>query len=522
VQGRFHNLPVRETAQGLIFYDEDRAKNVRAGHPVIAGVASLFYEALRNPATVLQEIVIKAESSSDVERRFVTRLLLRQARAKSLVLSSSLPQIEMAIVQCQERATINELVSGWRTFYRALGKHGHAERCVTDALTRLPTGSADCVMLLKLHREHGKEAEALPILTKWIRLHTDDSSVRTTYLGLVERTGNAEQVKQVLQETSAWLALHTDDSSVRTNYLGLVERKGNAEQVKQVLQETSAWLALHPENTDVRKRYLGLVERKGNAEQVKQVLQETSMWLALHTDDSQVRTNYLGLVERKGTPEQVEHVLQDISAWLGQHSSAKEVWGALIALLVRSARTEEAAETALKAISYHPHDASLTSHYLRFVNDSEDEQVVRKLYKRLIDSYPRDSRVSVHFAAWLRNHNHPNEARALYESLVHGFPRSFQVRHGYGCLLLSLGEFQQAVEQFRQALKIHKGHQMAHEGLAQSWRGLGALAEKEGKHDEADQHFMRAEQEFSRALYWADFQAKPQAQILHQSRLVLY
>jgi hypothetical protein len=59
--GRFYNLSSRETAQGLIFYEEDRASNMRAGHPVIAETASKFYEALRAPATVLQEILVTVD-----------------------------------------------------------------------------------------------------------------------------------------------------------------------------------------------------------------------------------------------------------------------------------------------------------------------------------------------------------------------------------------------------------------------------------------------------------------------------
>jgi len=582
--GRFHNLTLRDTTQGLMFYDEDRAENVRAGHPVIAAAACTFYEALRSPATVLQEILTAAKPSVDLERRFVIRLLLTLARAKSPALSRALSQVEAVVKQCRLHGTVNEIGKSWRAFYRELGETEDAQRCVVDALTVVPTGALDCAMLMKLHRERGSDAEALPILAEWIRQqpndpvralylalvgrkgnveqvkqvveetsawlmkrledrpvrtaylglverkgnaeqvkqvveetsvwlakHLEDNYVRTAYLGLVERKGNVEQVTQVVEETSMWLATHLEDSSVRTAHLALVGRKGNAEQVKQVVEETSAWLAKHLEGISVRTAHLALVGRKGNAEQVKQVVEETSAWLAKHLEDKYIRAAYLRLVERTGTAGQVREVVEQTSVWLEQHASEKVVWIALIVLLIRTGQPEEGAEMAKKAISHHPNDLDLITQYLRLFNDSADEPVVRKLYERLIDAHPRDSRIETHFAAWLRDHDHLDEARALYHSLTIKFPREVRARHGYGRLMLSLGEFQEAIEQFRTALRLHKGHQMAHQGLAQAWRGLGALAETEGKQREAVEHFTEAEKEFRRALYWADIKEQPLA-----------
>jgi tetratricopeptide (TPR) repeat protein len=421
-----------------------------------------------------------------------------------------LPKIEADIVRCRQRAGISEL-SIWRIFYRILGQEDQVYRRVDEALMLEPASTLDCYTMIGLYRECGRERDVLHPLAEWIRKNPDLHGGRDAYLGLVERYGAKEERDALINETSAWLALHPEDANVRQRYLGLVERKGDSEQVGRVVRETSAWLALHNDDNFVRTIYLGLVERKGAPEQVERVLQETRTWLALHPEDVSVRERYLGLVERAGNAEQVEQVLQKTRTWLAQHSLARRVWEALIALLIRSNRAEEAAETALEAISHHPNDKNLIVHYMHLFSDSEDEQVIRRMYGKLIEAYPRDSRIPSHMAAWLRDHNHPDEARALYKSLIARFPREFRSRYGYGRLLLSLGEFQQAIERFRQALKIHKGHQMAHEGLAQAWRGLGDLAEKEGKQDEANKHFMMADQEFRRALYWADINEQPQA-----------
>jgi tetratricopeptide (TPR) repeat protein len=196
----------------------------------------------------------------------------------------------------------------------------------------------------------------------------------------------------------------------------------------------------------------------------------------------------------------------------GTAKGAKEVWAALIALLVRSDnRTEEAAEVALKAISHHPNDRNLIANYLRFFDSSEDEQVVRKFYERLMAAYPRDNKIPAYFAAWLRDHNHQDEAHVIYSPLIYRAPRDFGAHYGYGRLLLNLEEYEKAAEQFREALRIHKGHQMAHDGLAQVLCGLGKLAEQKGRVEEANQHFMKAEREFRQALYWADAQEESQA-----------
>ncbi|MGB2799424.1 MAG: hypothetical protein WBC82_06235, partial [Dehalococcoidia bacterium] len=351
----------------------------------------------------------------------------------------------------------------------------------------------------------------------WLAKHPEDTSVRTAYLGLVERQGAKKQVERVLQKNSAWLAKHPEDTSVRTAYIGLVERQGTAEQVELVLQETSTWLAKHPEDTSVRTAYLGLVERQGTAEQVELVLQETSTWLGEHPEDTQVRGRYLGLVERKGSDKLKEDMIHHTRIWLSEHTVAKEIWAALIAALIRLDRQKEATETALVAISHHPDNSNLTEYYLHSVQESADEQTLREIYDGLITRYPENPRHRIEFAAWLRDHNYNEEAEALYKGLIE-LPRSKTSRllrqmahYGYGLLLLKSERYFEAEEQFRQTLRIHKGHQMAHDGLAGALRGLGKLAEQEDRTADADRDFTKAEQEFRQAIYWAGVQEKPQA-----------
>lgn len=126
-------------------------------------------------------------------------------------------------------------------------------------------------------------------------------------------------------------------------------------------------------------------------------------------------------------------------------------------------------------------------------------------------AYPRAYNIVTEYAAWLRDHNHPDEARALYFDLIERAPRDYRAHYGYGRLLFLLGEFEPAIEQFRETIKIHKGHRMAHDGLAQALKERGKISEQKGHKEEADAHFTEAEREFHQAIYWAGIGNQSQA-----------
>ena len=472
-QGRFHKLPGRETTQGLIYYDDEQKGSIRLGHPVIADTACSFYSVRRAPFAVLQEIAWAVDQSDWFERRFFAHLLRVQSRTESSVIQSALPQIEPIIEKLRQSASISELVI-WRTFYKTMGQREKEVLCVNEAFSRKPTSALDCGILLGFYRERGREQDALPMFREWIHLNPDALGALQPLLGLIERHGTKTEIADVIKETSAWLSAHDSDNSVRARYLGLVERTGMAEQVAQVVKETSAWLSTHDSDSSVRAGYLGLVERKGTADQVAQVVKETQ-------------------------------------AWLAQHDSAKPVWEALIALLIRVGMIEEATSLAQRAIALHPHDQNLAGNFLRFFGDVADEKLVRGMYEKFMASFPKNPTMATHFAAWLRDHNHADEAEVLYDSLLRKFPRWYQINHGYGRLLLSLGKYEKAITQFRIVLKIHRGHQMAHDGLAQTLSALGKVADKEGRKKDADQYFSQAEREFREAIHWSKVQNQRQA-----------
>ncbi len=71
--------------------------------------------------------------------------------------------------------------------------------------------------------------------------------------------------------------------------------------------------------------------------------------------------------------------------------------------------------------------------------------------------------------------------------------------------------YEEAAQQFRDVLKIHRGHAMAHDGLALAAQGLARHAEETALHSEAERLFTTAEHEFRSAVYWAGIRQDPQA-----------
>jgi tetratricopeptide (TPR) repeat protein len=301
-----------------------------------------------------------------------------------------------------------------------------------------------------------------------------------------------------------------DDNSVRTAFLGLVERKGTTDQIENVLQETGKWLVQNPDDNSVRTAFLGLVERKGTTDQIENVLQETGKWLVQSPDDDSVRTAFLGLVERKGTTDQIENVLQETTSWLTHHNKAIGIWDALIALFVRLEKVEEAKNAIIEAISFNQDDLKLLDQYLRYFKNTGNEKTVKVIYEAQLKAYPNSLNIREHYAAWLREHNYLEDSKSQYEMLAHIAPKSFRARYGFGLLQLKLGDIDDAIEQFGECLKIHKGHVMAHLGLAQSFAEKTKLAKLDSRIAEFRIEFAKAEKEFNKAIYWAGINKNPQ------------
>jgi|GEM_PF-3604647 len=498
-QGRFHNLPDRETAQGLIFWGS-RKSHVRVGHAVIAETAAAFYGQQRSPEIVLAEITSSANSVDRLERQFLARIFREMAKSDLLVVTSVLESLGTKLDYCVRDAEGISELTYWRTFYRLCGDYKRAEACVDRALNLEPVSSLDCTLLHSLWRERGREESALPAIEKWIKDHPEGSEARVSYLGLVERYGTANEIGMMMTETGKWLRGHVEDNLVRTRFLALVERQGTAQLVDEVIKETSSWLKRTADFT-VWRAYLALVGQRGASNHTAQVIRETSTWLSANPDTAHVRTAWIAFVEARGTVEVKEATIADSKEWLAEHPLAKEVWSAFLSWMFHAGRIEEAANLALTAVSRHPSDQNLLEHYVRLIQQqgSADQQIVRSVSEQLIAKYPKHLTAQVQYAAWLRQHGYYVEAEERYKKLINAKERKIRMmaNYGYGRLLLTLERFNESSVKFREVLKIRKGHQMAHDGLA---LGLWKLGE-----------FGEAEKEFRSAIYFAGTHGQSQA-----------
>jgi tetratricopeptide (TPR) repeat protein len=102
------------------------------------------------------------------------------------------------------------------------------------------------------------------------------------------------------------------------------------------------------------------------------------------------------------------------------------------------------------------------------VTDRIDEAFVRQViqtYRQAIDARPQDWRLRYNLGALLHQLERPQEAAAQFDSVVRTFPHlaSFRVLLGYA--LGKAGMADQAIEQFRQALKRDSRSKEAREGL---------------------------------------------------------
>jgi tetratricopeptide (TPR) repeat protein len=333
--------------------------------------------------------------------------------------------------------------------------------------------------------------------------------VRTFYLGLVERRAPPEQITQAINQTADWLAMHDRDNYVRTFYLGLVERKAYPEQVAQAISHTTDWLARHDQDTNVRTFYLGLAERKAYPEQITQAINQTAEWLAEHDQDTNVRTFYLGLVERRASKEELGIVAKRTYVWLKKHPGATGIWQTLIAIMIRRHDPLFASEAVTAAISLHPNDQSLIGHYLDLVASQATGKDVEEIFSTLSARFPRNNTIPLRRAKWLSECGRTEEAEAAFGSLSMKYPRSFFVSHAYGRHFLAREKWSEAGTQFKIALGLHQGFQLAHEGSAQALRGLAAKATDAGDTHKAEKNLQRAERHFRSAIYWAKRRAAP-------------
>ena len=168
--GNLRDLPNREGAVGLLYFDEARPNCVRPGHRKRAELASTLFQRSRPAAVVLKELVTAADASATAHRRFVAHLLRSVATRSGRIINEVLPRVEEKVAMCVRQSdTIAEL-GVWRALYQSASRYEDAERVVDAALALEPATSQDVNVALHLFRERGRERQAFAVVQRFVQM----------------------------------------------------------------------------------------------------------------------------------------------------------------------------------------------------------------------------------------------------------------------------------------------------------------------------------------------------------------
>lgn len=464
----FYKIIDREAAKGILYCDLQKGFSfIRVGHQVIAEKALEIYRKrfeLPPPHRILEEILRAIDESNGTHRKFFPLLLnviLNNLKIKMLKAIENMESKEISelfedmknireIIAENEKislllqyATIAEL-NIWRLVFKKLGRElqERVEYCNKEILSRTPTTTLDCQILISelLKRELNKEA--LYTAREWLKSHPEDETIIVRYLSLLKKL-NGDLIKEAIKETSYWLMNHPEWRGVRVSYLATVREKGEQEDAERAIEETITWLENHPEDREVRPAFYSLVRDRG-----------------FH------RTDY------------VKWALNDAEKFMREYGpSLFPNYLALVSKLIK---------TGVNI----PIDIELVKQYgYSFLNNSQ---------------WDKSALLIEDFASFLSYQGFFDEAETIYEKLskLERLSRKkrkimSKIYFGYGMLFLNQAmrlkltseekkeKLKEAEEKFKRAIEYYRGNHMAY-GF------LGATLKEQGKSEEAKKAFEMA------------------------------
>jgi tetratricopeptide (TPR) repeat protein len=458
-EGRFYNITARETAVGVLYEDELRPGYIRTKQEAIASIAFSFFS--RDPRIVFSEIIKAIDIYEMTERFFLIHMTRIIAQRESKVILQVLASNQSIIDGIAAQSSVTELAI-WRSIYQGLKMENRSNQTANLVLLRNSRNGKEASKQVDIYLERGQFDLALDMLLRCLSIYRDDPMIRNMYLSFIKKKGTPEQVEAAFAETSEWLAAHSEHISVRQCYLSLLEVKGTTEQVREALIETGRWLDLHLNSRAIWNQYVVLAGTGKTPVEAKLALEKTHAWLINHPRDAFVYCAYLSLVRKIGDTKQVEQAIIEVQKLFDTYGLVNSIFLA----------------------------------YLNLVDErgyacSIDIDKIKTLGFEFLTRYPKDQGVE-YFASWLRKHSFYKESKRLYtEHLLKIAPGSYNIRYGFGKLLFELKQYDEAASEFREVLRLHKGHAAAHNGLGKVLAELGDYGE--------------AEMELKQAIYWAKF-----------------
>ena len=205
----------------------------------------------------------------------------------------------------------------------------------------------------------------------------DDASVRTSYLDLVESKGTTAELKDAIAQTREWLARNPDDHSVRSFYLGLVERRAKR-SLGDAIEDTIRWLKDHPGAAGVWTALIAAVIRN---RQVDRAVALTAEAMNSNPDDLNLKERYIDLILSQQPQQGVEKILDELEARFPTNNAIplrRARW------LAKAGRDDEAEAVYARMLDKNPDLLDLHHLYGRHLLDTKKWKEARKEFEAVL------------------------------------------------------------------------------------------------------------------------------------------
>jgi Flp pilus assembly protein TadD len=169
-------------------------------------------------------------------------------------------------------------------------------------------------------------------------------------------------------------------------------------------------------------------------------------------------------------PGQAEKVLDEA---LKQHPDSRPLQQAMLVVLVKERKFEDAIRLAQSAMAKHPEDVDAEVDVLRLLVLRNHQDEAASLGPEVLAKRPKDPEVLFLNALVRRSAGDTPQAKVYLEQAVALEPNSTRSHYELGNTLVLLKEWQEAKQQLEKAIELGASDPEVHFALAKALRGLG-------------------------------------------------
>ena len=343
----FYNVEDEEyhTASRGIILKDDIVGNLRTRHHLIAERSANYYK--YNPMRIVKNILNAVNVESGIERRMVLHLFRAMAWADYSALSKISQQHENKIEKFQEKATISEMAL-WRFIFKTMNIGDKISKCVDIALSKNPELGTDCIWLLNFYREKGEEIKALPKIQEYLMNNSEDGSIRTAYLGFVERNGTEEQNKKAISDTEIWLSENPNQANIWEIFISWLIKDGSSDKTVEMVRTA---IEFNLDYANLLSIHLRLIWNISPKEEVKNLYEKL---LDAIPNDFNVKTEYVNWLRNH------EYLIESeklYNALIEKNPGDYKPFYGYGCFLLELERFEEASEKFRETLNIHPSHA---------------------------------------------------------------------------------------------------------------------------------------------------------------------